>query len=145
MAVSRDRFRNPRGSLSFMSQDEFELNFLSRDQFELKSMEGETTRYRRAQPDEPTAADLQAFAGRYESDELRAVLEMAPGRDGLMVRINDSPGPGFELMPVDRDTFQRGPLTVRFLRDQDWQVVALDFSNPVLRNIEFTRVSDTGR
>lgn len=145
VAVSRDRFRNPRGSLSFMSQDEFELNFLSHDRFELKSMEGETTRYRRAQAYEPTAADLEAFAGRYESDELRAVLEMAPGRDGLMVRVNDSPGPGFELTPVDRDTFQRGMMTMRFRRDQTGKVVALDFTNPVLRNIRFARLSDTGR
>ena len=43
VTVSKDRFRNPRGSLSFMSQDQFELNFLSQDQFELKSLEGNTT------------------------------------------------------------------------------------------------------
>jgi CubicO group peptidase (beta-lactamase class C family) len=48
VAVTKDRFRNPRGDLYFMSQDEFELNFLSPDEFELKSMEGKTTRYRRA-------------------------------------------------------------------------------------------------
>ena len=142
VAVSKDRFRNPRGSLSFMSQDEFELTFLSQDQFELKSMEGKTTRYRRAQPYKPTAADLEDFAGRYESDELRAVFQMAPGRDGLMVRLNDSPGPGFEVTPVDRDTFQRGMMTMCFRRDQAGKVVALDFTNPVLRNIKFTRLSD---
>ncbi len=142
VAVTRDRFRNPRGSLAFMSQDEFELNFLSQDQFELKSMEGNTTRYRRARPYAPTVAELTAFAGRYESDELRAVFQMAPGTDGLMVRLNDSPGPGFELAPVDRDTFQRGRMTVRFLRDKAGKVVALDLSNPVLRKINFTRVSD---
>jgi len=43
-----DRFRNPRGNLFFMSQDEFELNFVSKDEFELKSIEGQTTRYARA-------------------------------------------------------------------------------------------------
>jgi hypothetical protein len=30
VAVTEDRFRNPRGNLFFMSQDEFELHFLSR-------------------------------------------------------------------------------------------------------------------
>lgn len=142
LAVSTDRFRNTRGSLSFMSQDEFELNFLSRDQFELKSMEGKMTRYRRAQPYAPTAADLAAFAGRYESDELRAVFQMAPGKDGLMIRINDAPGDGFEFRQVDRDTFQRGMMTVRFHRDKAGKVVGFDYSNPVLRNIKFTRLSD---
>lgn len=33
-------------------------------------------------------------------------------------------------------------MTVRFLRDKAGKVVALDFSNPVLRKIHFTRVSD---
>ena len=142
VAVTRDRFRNPRGSLPFMSQDEFELNFLSQDQFELKSMEGNATRYRRARPYAPTVAELTAFAGRYESDELRAVFQMTPGTDGLMVRLNDSSSRVSELAPVDRDTFQRGMMTVRFLRDEAGKVVALDFSNPVLRKITFTRVSD---
>lgn len=142
VAVTRNRFRNPRGSLAFMSQDEFELNFLSQDRFELKSMEGNTTRYRRARPYAPTVAELTAFAGRYESDELRAVFQMAPGTDGLMVRLNDSPSRSSELAPVDRDTFQRGMMTVRFLRDEAGKVVALDFSNPVLRKVNFTRVSD---
>jgi len=142
VVVTRNRFRNPRASLAFMSQDEFELTFMSQDEFELKSMEGNTTRYRRAQPYAPSVDELTAFAGRYESDELRAVFQMASGTDGLMVRLNDSPGPGFGFAPVARDTFQGGRMTVRFLRDDAGKVVALDFSNPVLRKINFTRVSD---
>ena len=57
---SENRLRSPRRDLFFMSQDEFELHFLSQDEFELKFMEGQTTRYRRAQPFAPTPADLQA-------------------------------------------------------------------------------------
>lgn len=139
-ALTKDRFRNPRGALFFMSQDEFELHFVSPDQIELKSMEGKTTRYRRAQPYTPTAADLQSFAGRFTNDETRAVLEMATGKDGLMVRLNDSPA--FEFRPVDRDTFQLRGMILRFRRDKDGKVAALDYSNPVVRNIEFTRLSD---
>jgi CubicO group peptidase (beta-lactamase class C family) len=142
VAVTRDRFRNPRASLAFMSQDEFEMTFLSQDQFELKSLEGNTTRYRRAEPFTPTAADLKAFAGRYESDELRAVLEMTPGTEALTARVNDARGAGVPLRPVDRDTFQAGMLTVRFRRDNAGKVVAIDFNNPALRNITFTRRSD---
>jgi CubicO group peptidase (beta-lactamase class C family) len=142
VAVSKDRFRNPRASLMFMSEDTFELNFLSPDQFELKSMEGQTTRYRRAQSYTPTDDDLKSFAGRYESDELRANFQMAPGKNGLMIRINDSPAPALEFRPVDRDTFQRGMMTMRFRRDQAGKAVGFDFSNPVLRNFKFTRLSD---
>ena len=67
VAQSKERFKRWGSDVELMSGDEFEVNFLSKDQFELKSMEGKTTRYRRAQPYAPTADDLKAFAGRYES------------------------------------------------------------------------------
>jgi CubicO group peptidase (beta-lactamase class C family) len=139
-AVTRDRFRNPRGVLRYMSQDQFELHFVSPDLIELKSMEGKTTRYRRAQPYAPTADDLKAFAGRYGNDETRAVFEMAPGRAGLIIRVSWNDSQAFEFKPVDRDTFQLGGMIVRFRRDNAGNAVALDYSNPVVRNINFTRL-----
>ena len=142
VAVTTESFRTPRGTLSFMSNDEFELRFQSTDQIELKSMEGQTTKYRRAEPYTPTAADLKAFAGRYESDELRAVFEITPGEDGLMGRANDAPGEALAFRPVERDTFQLGMVMIRFRRDKAGLVVGLDFSNPVLRKVKFTRLSD---
>lgn len=141
VALTNDRFRNPRPSTSFMSNDEFEVHFLSADLFELKSMEGKTTRYRRAQAFAPTAADLKTFAGRYESDELRAVLDMTPAKDALMARINELPNQNLEIRPVDRDTFQRGAQTLRFVRDAAGNVVAVDLMNPALRKVRFTRAS----
>lgn len=36
-AIAKGRFRNPRSSLQFMSQDAFELQFVSNDPIELKS------------------------------------------------------------------------------------------------------------
>ena len=96
VALGADRFRNQRKSVFFMSEAEFELQFLSADQIEIKTKDGVTTRYRRGRPFTPTAAELQAFAGRYHSDELMAVFEMTPGKDGLMGRANDRPGPPFE-------------------------------------------------
>ena len=142
VAMTRDGFRNPRPSLDFMSQDEFELRYLSPDRFELTSREGRTTRYRRAQPYAPTAADLQAFAGRYENGELRSVFQMTPGENALTARFNDGRGGGVPLRPVARDTFQQGMLTVRFRRDAAGKVEAFDFSTPALRNITFTRRSE---
>lgn len=142
MPVAKDRFRRWGAFGEFMSQDKFELNFLSPDKFELKSMEGKVTRYARAQLYAPTAAELQAFAGRYQSDELMAVFAMTPGKDGMMGRANDAPGAGLEFRPVDRDTFQFAGVILRFVRDKAGKVVGLDFSNPVLRKVRFTRLSD---
>ena len=139
--VTKERFRNPSGDLFFMSQDEFELNFLSQDEFELKTMEGQTTRYRRAQPFAPTAADMQAFAGRYENDETGSAFRVVPGKDSLVFHLEGSSGKGSEIRPAYRDTFQLGRVTVRFLRDKAGKVVAFDYSNPLVRNIKFTRQS----
>lgn len=141
VALASDRFRNQRRSVFFISEAEFELQFLSADQFEIKTKEGETTRYRRAQPSTPTAAELQAFAGRYQSDELLAVFEFTPGKDGLMGRANEKPGPPFEFKPVGRDTFQFAGVILRFVRDKAGKVVGLDYSNPVLRTVKFTRLN----
>jgi CubicO group peptidase (beta-lactamase class C family) len=142
VALAADRFRNQRKSVFFMSEAEFELRFLSADEFEIKTNDGKTTRYRRAQPFTPTAADLQAFAGRYKSDELMAVFEMTPGKDGLLGRANDAAGEPLVFKPVDRDTFQFAGVILRFTRDKAGKVVGLDFTNPVLRKVEFTRLSD---
>ena len=142
IALAADRFRNQRKSVFFMSEAEFELRFMSADEFEIKTKEGMTTRYRRAQRFTPTAADLQAFAGRYKSDELMAVFEMTPGKDGLLGRANDAPGEPLVFKPVDRDTFQFAGVILRFTRDKAGKVVGLDFTNPVLRRVKFTRLSD---
>ena len=139
--MAEDRFRNLSGTLGFMSQDEFELHFLSPDEFELKSMEAETTRYLRAEPFAPSPADLNAFSGRYESDEIGAIFRIAAGEGGLVMR-HLAPDRSLELKPVDRDTFQRGRMTVRVCRDEDGKVVAFEYHNPMLRNIKFTRLSE---
>ena len=122
-----------------MSGDQFELQFVSNDQIELKSMEGKTTRYRRAQPYAPTADDLKAFAGRYGNDENQVVFELTPGTTGLTARASWSGSGAFDFLPVDRDTFQFRGMIIRFHRDSAGKVVAFDYSNPVVRNIKFTR------
>ncbi|MDQ3170462.1 MAG: serine hydrolase [Acidobacteriota bacterium] len=140
VTLAADRFRIARPSTDFMSNDELELHFLSNDQFELTSMEGATSRYRRGQPYSPTAADLKALAGRYESHELHAVLEITPGKEGLMVRLNDARQLGPEFKAVDRDTFQVSSFTLRFVRDAAGKVAGLELTNPVFRKVRFGRL-----
>ena len=137
--VSKDRFRNERRVTQFMSNDEFELHFVARDVLELKSMEGEITRYQRAQPYAPGATELAAFAGRYYTDEIGA-LELIATANGLAGRLNDSQTLTF--MPVHPDVFQLGQMTIRFRRDATGKVIGAELSNPVLRNAYFPRESD---
>jgi CubicO group peptidase (beta-lactamase class C family) len=140
--VSKDRFRRWGAFVEFMSQDKFELHFLSADEFELKSMEGKVIRYVRAKPFTPTASELQAFVGHYKSQELMAVVELTAAKDRLMGRANERPGPPLEFKPVDQDTFEFSGRILRFVRDKAGKIVGLDFSNPVLRKVRFTRLGD---
>ena len=123
-----------------MSQDAFELHFVSADRLDVTSMEGVTTSYRRAERVALTADDLQAYAGRYGNDETSAVLDVAPGGSGLTVRIGWNEARPLTFAPVDRDTFQMGGMLLRFRRDSAGRIMALDYSNPVVRNVAFTRL-----
>jgi CubicO group peptidase (beta-lactamase class C family) len=142
IALAADRFRNRRTSVFFMSEAEFELQFLSADRFEIKTKEGETTKYRRAVSYAPTEAELKAFAGQYDSSEMGAVMEMAPEKGVLVFRFYRNPAKALQLKPVDRDTFMISQMVIRFLRDKDGKVTGYDYSNPLLRNIRYTRLSD---
>ena len=139
VAITKDRFRIARPSSAFMSLDAFEITFISPDQFEYKSMEGQTTRYRRAQAWAPTAAELGAMAGRYDSDELRAWFQIAPGTSGVTARLNDRPGAGIPFQPVDRDVFVSGAFTLRVRRDPAGAITGVDLASPALRRVTFTK------
>jgi len=141
-AVTKDRFRSTDHTLRFMSDAEFELHMLSPDEIEITSKEGATSRYRRAQPYTPGAEELKAFAGRFANDENRVVFELTPAKGGLTMRVSWNDSQTLELRPVDRDTFQIGGMILRFRRDSAGRVVAFDYSNPVVRNIGFTRVGN---
>lgn len=140
--IAKDHFRNPEGSTNFMSDDEFELHFVSPDLIEYTSMEGNTVRYRRALSYAPNADDLKAFAGRFGNDESKATFEISPGKTGLLFRVNWNETQPFDFLPVDVDTFQFRGMIVRFRRDRHGKVTAFDYSNPVVRNIAFTRLGD---
>lgn len=138
-AVSKGRYRRWGATVYFMSQDKFELNFLSDDKFELKSMEGAIKRYNRALPYTHTPTELEAFTGRYKNDEIGAFFDMTVVNNVLRGRANDAPGDGFIFTPMKLDTFQLAGVTLHFIRNKAGKVVALDYSNPIVRHIKFTK------
>ncbi len=141
--VSADRFRPRRATLFFRSEDAFELTFRSNDAFELTSMEGQTTRFRRARPWTPGPADLQAVAGRYESRDLGTVMEVLPGAGGgLVLRSERTPARAVELAPVERDTYMQRMMIVRVRRDAGGAVAGVEYGNPIVRKLELTRLGD---
>jgi cell envelope opacity-associated protein A len=60
----------------------------------------------------------------------------------LRGRANNAPGAPLVFKPVSRDTFLFAGVLLRFTRDQAGKVVELDFSNPLLRKVKFTRLND---
>ena len=142
VAVATGRFRIARPTLSVRSQDDFELHFFSDDLFELRSMEGKLTRYRRAVPYVPTSMELYALAGRYQSDEVGSVFQVVPAKNGLVMRFELAPEKALPLAPVERDAFQVSQVTVRFLRDRAGKVTGFDYTNPLIRNLRYARISD---
>ncbi|MDQ3515565.1 MAG: beta-lactamase family protein [Gemmatimonadota bacterium] len=138
--VSATSFRPPRANLSFRSQDDFELNFLDSDHIEIRSMEGQVTRYRRAQPWTPSPADLRAVDGRYESPEIGSSFEIVSGTNTIAMRLENAPEQSLELTPVARETYMVRMVMVRFRRDDSGKVVGFDYSNPVAAGLRFTRL-----
>ena len=142
VALDQDRFTTRESSLQFLSGAEIELQFISADQLEIRTKDGATFRYYRAKNYKPAATELNAFAGRYESNEMGSVLEMVPEKGGLLMRFYRNPSKAVQLMPVDKDTFMVGMMTVRFLRDKDGKITGYNYSNPVVRNIKFSRINN---
>jgi CubicO group peptidase (beta-lactamase class C family) len=140
--VTATSFRVPRPTTFFRSQDDFVMTFTDADHIEFKSMEGQVTRYRRAQSYTPTAADLQALDGRYESSELGSVFEIVPGSNTIAMRFENTPEKSLDLTPVERDTYMMRMMIVRFRRDASGKVTGFVYDNPVVKGIQFARLGD---
>jgi hypothetical protein len=142
--IANDRFKRRGAMPGFMSQDEFEIHYLNNDQFELKSMEGTITKYRRAKPFSTKGDELKAFTGRYESEELKSVMVITEGKDGLELQFEHLKDRKLPLNAVDPDVFQVSRITIKFMRDKAGKIRGLSFSNPVARKMQFIRLTDVG-
>jgi CubicO group peptidase (beta-lactamase class C family) len=140
LSLSTDRFQSKGHSTGFLSDAVFELQFTTNDQFEIRTKEGEKMTYNRAKGYTPSATDMALFAGKYESNELGSVMEIVPEKEGLQMRFYRNPAKAIKLSPVDKDTFMLSMMTVRFQRDQQGKVIGFRYSNPLVRNITFTRI-----
>lgn len=139
--VAADRFRPPRPSPFFRSEEDVTLTFRSDDLLELQGAEGGVARFHRAVPWTPTPDDLAALAGRYRNDEVGSVFEVSSaGSNGIVLRLGGASGNAVTLEAVSRDTFMRSLMIARFVRDARGRVTALDYGNPLVRRLRFERV-----
>lgn len=85
----------------------------------------------------PTAEDLSEFAGRYFSEELETVFDLAVEEDELVLqrrRQDDT-----TLEPGKEDEFSGGGLQFAFERDRNGKVIGFYIANGRTRNVRFER------
>lgn len=87
---------------------------------------------------DPTPDDLEAFAGRYFSEELETYYTIAVEEGALVVqhrRLDE-----FRLRPGEPDRFAGGGFTFAFERDRNRQVIGFYLANGRTRDVRFERV-----
>jgi hypothetical protein len=140
--VSATSFRPPRATMFFRSGDNFVLDFVDADHIEIKSMEGGVTRYTRARPYSPTAAELAALDGRYESPELGSAFEIVPGTKSIALRFETTPDRSIDFTPVTPDVYVFRGMVLRFHRDANGKAKGFTYDNPVAKGIIFSRAGE---
>lgn len=82
--------------------------------------------------------DLRAYAGSYESSELRVSWVVSAGDSTLTVR--PARGSSMRLDPAFEDAFRSPNVFARFIRDEKGEIVAMDVSaGERARNVRFER------
>jgi hypothetical protein len=83
--------------------------------------------------------ELRAYAGRYDSRETGSPAEVMAADGGVAVRFGRGSLSRLELARVSRDVFRLGSMVARFERNEAGDVVAFNYSDPLLRSLCFVR------
>lgn len=111
------------------------------DRAQRRTSDGETVAYRRIQPIQPAAADLQPLAGAYASTEAGGIL-LASIRDGrLLVTPADRPSEPAVAEPLERDAFLVDGALVRVQRGPDGRPTALRVTSGRVYALDFRKVA----
>ncbi|MBT8397937.1 MAG: serine hydrolase [Gemmatimonadetes bacterium] len=95
-------------------------------------VEGETVEW------EPSAEELEAYTGRFFSEEIETFFTITLDEDHLVLkqrRLDDA-----DLTPGEEDEFSGGGFQIAFERDRNGQVIAFYLANTRTRDIRFERV-----
>jgi hypothetical protein len=124
-------------SVTFHRNDEGEVNTITLHQ------NGDHPATRLAEDEgavewEPEAEELQAFTGRFFSDEIETFYTIILDEDHLVLnqrRMDDA-----DLTPGEENEFAAGGFQISFERDRNGQVVAFYLANGRTRDVRFQRV-----
>ena len=88
---------------------------------------------------ETHARPSHAYAGCYASGEPAASAEVMAADGGVAVRFGRSSRGRLELPATAPDVFRLGSMIARFHRNADGDVTGFSYSDPLLRDLRFTR------
>jgi CubicO group peptidase (beta-lactamase class C family) len=86
----------------------------------------------------PTAVELNAFAGRFFSEELEAYYTISV-KDGVLI-VENRRSSAVKMAPGAKDTFVIDATTLIFERDRNGQVIGFYAGNTRTRDVRFARV-----
>ena len=92
-----------------------------------------------AMPPEPCTRTPHAYAGCYASGEPAASAEVMAADGGVAVRFGRGSRGRLELAASAPDVFRLGSMIARFHRNADGDVTGFSYSDPLLRDLRFTR------
>ena len=137
--IDHNRFERVENDLDYFSDDPFRIHFVSPDSFDLVSMDGYILSFSRTKAWKPDEKDYAALVGTYHSDESGSSFKIDAVQGQLLLSLNHAPQRKFPLIPIAQDRFQLSQMFIRFIRDGQGNVVAIDYSNPLLRRLRFIR------
>jgi CubicO group peptidase (beta-lactamase class C family) len=105
--------------------------------FTARTKAGKSFQFSRVSPYQPTAAQLEEFAGKFRSDEIDLPYELIV-KDGHLVA-RSSKTPDLSLVPVTSDLFIGGENRIRFTRDAQGHVAGALLNTARIRNFRFER------
>ena len=93
-----------------------------------------------AEPWEPTTAELQAFTGRFFSEELLAFYDIVLDEEGEALTLRHLRRDDAVMTPGDPDHFTAANLRMAFERDRHGRIIAFYMDNMRTRDVRFARV-----
>jgi len=132
-----DRF-SPAGKGRYRAGDQ-DLTFTA-ERLERRTLDGETTVYRRMAAVTPAADELADLAGAYSSPEAAGVLIASVRGGALVLTPADRPSNPVLARPLYKDAFQGDGQLVRVVRGANGKPTGLRFTSGRVYSLDFQRV-----
>ncbi|MDB5159516.1 MAG: hypothetical protein JWR50_4223 [Mucilaginibacter sp.] len=106
------------------------------------SYPGDTVRFFKAKPYQPSSSDLQSYSGKYFSDETSSSMNIMIKDNKLIMKIVADKD--YELVPVYQDAFDINKLggNLKFIKDVQGKIIGIKINVDRARGIDYQRAGN---